>query len=176
MSKLFTGKLFLSAVLMICLSQVKAQGHTYEIVKDDETKVLKGILTRSDIEGDTTFHWFKQNYALGTANSAAVESFKSKVNKFQVVVFGGTWCHDTQNLLPVFFRLADKAGLPESSISLIGVDRAKTTTGNLEKAFNVTNVPTFIVMQDGKEMGRVVEYGKEGEIDKELGEIVSSLK
>jgi hypothetical protein len=35
-----------------------------------------------------------------------------------------------------------------------------------------TNVPTVIVMQQGKELGRVVEYGKTGQWDKELAEIV----
>jgi len=176
MSNAASARTILLLFSVIMFSQLNAQNHTYEMIKDDETKVLKGILHRSDIETDTSFKWFQQNYKLGTANAAAVESFKSKANRFQVVVFGGTWCHDTQNLLPVFFRLADKAGIQENNISLIGVDRAKTTTGNLEKVFNVVNVPTFIVMQDGKEIGRVVEYGKEGEIDKELGEIVSTLK
>jgi hypothetical protein len=35
-------------------------------------------------------------------------------------------------------------------------------------------VPTFIVIKDGKEVGRVVEYGKEGQLDKELGHIVAA--
>jgi hypothetical protein len=80
-----------------------------------------------------------------------------------------------QNLVPVFYRLVDKAGYPDENITLIGVDRDKTTLDNLSTAFNIINVPTFIVMQDGKEVGRVVEYGKYGEIDKELGEIVAGL-
>ncbi|HAI83817.1 MAG TPA: glycerophosphodiester phosphodiesterase, partial [Chitinophagaceae bacterium] len=42
--------------------------------------------------------------------------------------------------------------------------------------WNIINVPTFIVLDNnGKEVGRVVEYGKYGVIDKELGEIVSRL-
>ncbi len=90
-----------------------------------------------------------------------------------MVVFGGTWCHDSQNLLPVFYRLIDKSGFPDSKITLIGLDRDKTAPDNLTKTYNVTNVPTFIVMHNGKEIGRVVEYGEEGAIDKELGDIVT---
>ena len=41
---------------------------------------------------------------------------------------------------------------------------------------NITNVPTIIVMKNGKEIGRVVEYGKTGKWDKELAEIVSNTK
>jgi len=55
-------------------------------------------------------------------------------------------------------------------------DRAKTSLYNLHNLFHIVDVPTFIVMKDGKEVGRVVEYGKEGQIDKELGEIVNTIQ
>ena len=38
----------------------------------------------------------------------------------------------------------------------------------------VINVPTFIVMKNGKEIGRVVEYGKTGQWDKEIGEVINA--
>lgn len=150
--------------------------HTYEVSRDSEAKILKGLLTRKDIESDTSFKWFKQNMQYGQADAAAVEAFKKHANDVEIVIFGGTWCHDTQNLLPVFYRLVDNSGFNENHITLIGVDRAKTTLGNLDKVFHITNVPTFIVMKDGKEAGRVIEYGKYGQVDKELGEIVASVK
>lgn len=90
--------------------------------------------------------------------------------------FGGTWCHDTQNLWPIFYRLIDKSGYPEKNITLIAVDRKKKTLYKLSKKYRITNVPTFIVLAKGKEVGRVVEYGKYSAIDKEIGEIVSTLK
>ena len=147
----------------------------YETIKSSDEKTLKGLLSRAVIEKDTAFKWFTSNYALGSADANAVSAFQQNKAKFHMIIFGGTWCHDTQNLLPVFYRLADKSGYPDSSISLIGVDRNHQTLDNLSNAFNVTRVPTFIVMKDGKEVGRVVEYGKYGQIDKELGEIVDSL-
>jgi len=144
-------------------------------VSYDNAKVLKGTLKRADIENDTAFGWFKQNMQYGRANDAAIAAFKKNASKFKVVIFFGTWCEDSQNLVPIFFRLVDKSGYPESNITLVGVDRAKTTLNNLQTKYNIVNVPTFIVMKDGKEVGRVVEYGKYGEVDKELGEIVSAL-
>ncbi|HRI20494.1 MAG TPA: thioredoxin family protein [Panacibacter sp.] len=155
-----------------------AQSKTFEISTDKEngSKVLKGLLTRSDIDKDTSYKWFLQNYKLGQADAPAVAAFQKNAAKFQMVIFFGTWCDDSQNLLPVFYRLADKAGYAQENITLIGVDRPKTTLDNLHTAFNITNVPTFIVMKDGKEIGRVVEYGKYGQIDKELGEIVSQIQ
>lgn len=94
----------------------------------------------------------------------------------QLVIFGGTWCDDTKQLLPKFFSTADAAGVAESRITLIGVDRSKKTLYNLAEAFGVTNVPTFIVMKDGKEIGRVVEYGKTGTPEKEVAELIAGAK
>lgn len=175
--------LLIACTITIALTSCTAKKNTlatapikaYE-VSYDNAKVYKGLLHRADIENDTAFHWFKDNIKLGITSPAAIEAFKSKASKFQVVVFFGTWCEDSQNLVPQFYRLADKSGFPDSSITLIGVDRAKTTLANLHKSFAITNVPTFIVMHDGKEAGRVVEYGESGEIDKELANIVNTIK
>ena len=149
--------------------------HTYD-TSYDNAKLFKGLVTRQDIENDTSFKWFKANMQLGTASATAIEAFKKNGSKFKMVVFFGTWCEDSQNLVPIFYRLVDKSGYSDSSITLIAVDRKKTTLDNLHTAFHITNVPTFIVMKDGKEVSRIVEYGKYGEIDKELGEIVAGIQ
>ena len=161
----------------LCFAQLKTNAtvQPYTITVNEKEKILKGLLNRSVIESDTTFKWFKNNYNLGRVDAAAVDAFKKNGSKVRMVIFGGTWCEDTQNLLPQFYRLADNANYSDSSITLIGVDRNKKTLDNLSEAFHITNVPTFIVMKDGKEIARVVEYGKYGQIDKELGEIVNSL-
>lgn len=174
-------KKYLTAIICLFVIAACSSSHKstlskpeYEIIKDDETRVLKGYLNRSILEKDTAFKWFNENMKYGQADTNSVAAFRKNANNFSMIVFGGTWCHDTQNLLPVFYRLVDKSGYPNNKITLIAVDRAKTAPGNLHKKYNITNVPTFIIIKDGAEVGRVVEYGKEGTIDKELGEIVTA--
>jgi thiol-disulfide isomerase/thioredoxin len=154
-------------------SKITTQTRTYEVSRDAESKILKGNIDRALIETDTSFKWFQENMKYGSADAAAVQALQKNGSKVHFVVFGGTWCHDTQSLLPVFYRLLDKSNVPDTAVTLIGVDRNKTSLNSLHSAFKITNVPTFIVMKDGKEVGRVVEYGKYGAIDKELGEIVA---
>jgi thiol-disulfide isomerase/thioredoxin len=84
------------------------------------------------------------------------------------IVFGGTWCEDTQNLLPQFYKLQELTGMKEDRIVFFGVDRDKKTIDNIAQTFNITNVPTIIVMKDGKEAGRVVEYGSSGNWDEAM--------
>ena len=170
-------KILVVALIVITLAScasTRQQAPGYESIPDEQGKILKGNISRAVLEGDTTYKWLAENMKYGTADAAAVEAFRNNAANFSMIVFGGTWCEDTRNLLPVFYRLVDKSGYPDKKITLIGVDRAKTAPNDLHKKYNITNVPTFIVLRDGKEVGRVVEYGKDGQVDKELGEIVAS--
>ena len=146
------------------------------MVPDDRAKILKGSINRVLIENDTSFAWFKENMKWGQADENAVAAFKQKGKQFKLIIFGGTWCEDTQNILPKIYRVVDQSGYPEKNIALIAVDRKKQTINNLHVVYKITNVPTIIVMKDGKEIGRVVEYGKSGSAEKDLAEIVQSIK
>lgn len=167
-------KYFNLFVISIMISQTTiAQTPYTNTINDRKETVLNGIITKYAIaNNDVLKIWYlsnQTNYKIDTAVVSALEAAKDKV---QYVIFGGTWCEDTQNILPKFFLLQEKAGVPDNSISFYGVDRSKKTLGNLQAAFKITNVPTIIVMKDGKEVGRVVEYGKTGKWETELAAIV----
>lgn len=159
-----------------CSSKSIPQQPKYTVVADTETVVMKGVLTRNILEKEKAFTWMTENRKYGSADAGAVKIFSQQKNLFTVLIFGGTWCHDTQNILPVFYRLLDKSGFPDNRITLVGVDRQKTAPHNWHTTWNITMVPTFIILQNGKEMGRVVEYGKTGNVEKELADIVSKLQ
>ncbi len=161
-------------IFFIACTATKKIKTNYQVLDDKGNKMLKGTINRALLENDTAFAWFKESMQYGKPNDAAVTAFQQNKNKFTMLIFGGTWCEDTQNLLPKFYKLADKSGYPETRITLIAVDRQKTALNNLHTTYNIVNVPTFIVLKDGKEVGRVVEYGK-GDMVKELGEIVRKL-
>ena len=91
-------------------------------------------------------------------------------------MFIGTWCEDSHFIIPKFYTLLDAAGFPLNRITLIATDRDKKTLSHLAEALAIKNVPTIMVMKNGKELGRVVEYGKYGMFDKEMGEIINSME
>lgn len=135
--------------------------------------ILNGIITRYAIENDSTYTWYnssRQNYKPQEAVLASMKSAEEKKVKF--VVFGGTWCEDTHFVLPKFFKLQELSGYPDAGVSFFAVDRNKKTVGGITDAFKIINVPTIIVMKDGVEVGRVVEYGKTGQWDKELADLI----
>ena len=147
----------------------------YEISKDPkhpEVKVLRGIISKDLIKNDTSFDWYKSSQDIYEPDTSVLNTFKKVKGKLQFILFGGTWCDDTQFVLPRFFKLLEMTGIPDSVITLFGVNRDKKSLGHIAEAMGITNVPTIIVMKGGVELGRVVEYGKTGKWDKELAEII----
>ena len=135
--------------------------------------VLNGIISKYAIENNIAFaSWYGPNRDAYKPDVSVINAMEAAKGKLQFVIFGGTWCEDTQFIIPKFFKLQELSGVPDNTISFFAVDRKKKTLGNLADAFKITNVPTIIVMKDGKEAGRVVEYGKTGKWDAELAEIL----
>ena len=149
----------------------------YEIAKDEkhpEQLVLRGIINKYLVQNDTAYSkWYDNSLKYYNPDTATLNAFERAKGKYQFVIFGGTWCEDTQFILPKFFKLQEKTGVPDNTITFFGVNRAKKSLGSISDAFNVTLVPTIIVMKEGKEIGRVVEYGKTGKWDKELATILN---
>jgi thiol-disulfide isomerase/thioredoxin len=145
-----------------------------EVSKDaNGNKVLKGFITKQELATDSSFTWFAENQKGYTPDQNALQLLRVNKDSINIVAFGGTWCGDTKYILPKFFVLADAAGFSQDRITLLGVDHSKKTIQHMSEAFGITNVPTIIVMKNGKELGRVVEYGHTGLFDKDLAEILA---
>lgn len=136
-------------------------------------KVLKGFVTKQVLATDSSFKWFAENQKDYKPDQNALQLLRANRDSINIMAFGGTWCGDTKFILPKFFVLADAAGLSQDRITLLGVDHNKKTIEHMSEVFGITNVPTIIVMKNGKEMGRVVEYGHTGLFDRDLAEILA---
>ncbi len=168
---------FLTVLLFSCATSKQGSTPNYQVFTDTNgSKALKGMINRSLLANDSSFKWFIENGKYGEADASAVAAFQKNGSKISLLVFCGTWCHDSQNLLPKFYKLIDKAGFPESKIVLVAVDKSKIAVQNLHVKYQLKTVPTFIVFVNGKEVGRVEEYGKTGYMEKELGEIVAAIQ
>ncbi len=171
--------IFFTGLFLIVTMAATAQSG-YVITKDSSNgggDILSGILTKQLLQTDANFKkWYNPSQNQYAPDSNIVKAFKkAATQKLQFVVFGGTWCEDTQFIIPRFFKLQEMGAVPDNHISFYGVNRSKKTLGNIADAFGIINVPTIIIMKDGKEAGRVVEYGKTGKWDMELGEIINNL-
>ena len=169
-------KLLVLSFVAIGFLNANAQKPFTATVDNSNVTILNGIIQKNDLTTNAAFtSWYTTNQAGYKIDTSITKVMASTKDKVQYVVFGGTWCGDTQYILPKFFKLQEQSGLSEHSISFYGVDRSKKTLGNIADAFKIINVPTIIVMKDGKEVGRVVEYGKTGKWDTELAQLLKTL-
>lgn len=163
--------------IILSITGVVAQNQ-YEVMPDrDGEKIFKGIISREILENDTSFYnkWYAANFKAYSPNADAVAGLKKHSDSLQIIAFMGTWCEDSHFIIPKLFHLLDAAGYAKEKVSLIGTDRSKKTLGYLCESMGITNVPTILVMINGKEIGRVVEYGKSGMFDKDLAGVINSL-
>lgn len=167
--------LFTFLLFAFCFSKAQAQYEITQDTKHPEVKVLRGLINKYTIANDSAaFKWYSFSQSIYGPDTATLNAMERAKHKVQFVVFGGTWCDDTQFILPKFFKLQEMSGVPDTAITFFGVNRLKKSLGSIADAFNIKNVPTIIVMKDGKEAGRVVEYGKAGKWDKELADILNA--
>jgi thiol-disulfide isomerase/thioredoxin len=169
-------KFFIAVVILFVVAAPVLSQNQYEVLPDNNGgKILKGIISRQLLENDTSFKWYATNLKGYSPNADAITALRKYSDSIQLIIFLGTWCEDSHYIIPKLFGLLDAAGFSKDKVSLIGADRNKKTLSHLAEAMGIINVPTIIVMKNGKELGRVVEYGKYGMFDKELGEIINSI-
>ena len=100
--------------------------------------------------------WFRKAYKNYEVNTSAIKDCTTELQDGQYLVFLGTWCSDSREQVPKFFKIADHLNLEISQV--VFLDRERKSSEGLESKFNITHVPTFIMLdENGKEVGRIIE-------------------
>jgi hypothetical protein len=151
-------KTLLIALLTLgTLHMATAQNYVRELDRKTGKPCLRGKITFTDIEKETVNSWFKKGVDAYEPNVTLTNELKSLAAPYRFVVFAGTWCEDTHNMLPKFYKTINMADIDLHAVEMYGVDRNKETL-NLEHVFyNIKRIPTIIVMLQNREVGRIIE-------------------
>jgi tetratricopeptide (TPR) repeat protein len=126
---------------------------------------LLGVCSSGELEKEPYATWFKPAFEAYTPNPEIINQLKKNINKFSFKIVFGTWCGDSKRELPRMIKILRTAGVSENQLQLIGVYDSmavyKQAPNREEKGLHVYRVPTFIVYQKGKEVGRINEYAVE---------------
>lgn len=101
--------------------------------------------------------WFRQGVQNYTPDKKYIKRLETLLDGHQIVVFAGTWCPDTRSLLPKFSKVINATGFNQDDLQVFLVDYSKTTPGGEASKYDIHAVPTFIILKDGKEIGRITE-------------------
>jgi hypothetical protein len=141
------------------------------------TEPLVGHVARADVEALPK--WIEAKTKPETQpDEAAAKSLASVAPGAKVRVIFGTWCGDSRREVTRFWKAIDLAGgvakMP-FAIEYVGVDMGKKAPEGMIDGVELRYVPTFLVLRDGKEVGRVIESAPNG-IEKDLGALLRGEK
>ncbi len=133
---------------------------------------LIGLAAKSDFLKAPFNDWFQFNSENYELNTETIEALKPLLKDVTIKAFMGTWCGDSREQTPVFYKILDATNFNYKNLKLVALDRSKKTPNNLQKGFNIVRVPTFIFYRNGEEIGRFVEYPRET-VEEDMFKIVS---
>jgi hypothetical protein len=122
-----------------------------------DKEILYGYCDRSGLEMGEFGKLFGQYYKIYQPDKGIINQLKSKKEGIDILIVLGTWCSDSQEQVPKFFKILDKIHFDKKNLELICVDRDKKA-GDVETGiYNIQKIPTFIIYKKGREIGRIVE-------------------
>ena len=124
---------------------------------EKEQEMLLGKISKSDLQKAPYAEWFNMGEESYTAKKEEISALKNHDQNYEIKIFMGTWCDDSKEQVPHFYKILKQINFDLKKTTLIGVDKRKNTPDHLEKGMNITHVPTFIFYKNGKEVNRIVE-------------------
>lgn len=140
--------------------------------QEQDPEVVVGKLSKQDFLQAPHAAWFNPMYDSYKPEEEALEEIRNNINNYDIKIFMGTWCSDSQREIPKFFRLLELSDYDMDRLEINGVTRDKTLPSEYEKSYDIIYVPTIIFLKDGKEVNRFVEYPQQN-FEQDIADIVT---
>jgi len=163
--------LWISLVLLLMAGVVYAQqpGRNFKIMHDPESgePLYRGQITFTDLARMNVFELEKkaQQYR---PDISVMKPLKPLLDSCQVVVFLGTWCADSRQLVPQLYQVLRDLHYPFQTIPIYALDRHKASGIGKETEYKVQLVPSIILYKEGREVGRITESIQSKNIETDL--------
>ncbi len=162
-------RLFLLVLLGIAFSCSSQEVLHREKYKGQDILVGKGNFRA--LETAPFVKWFKSNAGAYRPDNQIIRALKNKIQEVDFEIYMGTWCPDSREQVPAFYKILNEAGYNTDKVPIYFLPR-HYDANPMVKGKNIIRVPTIIVKKDGKEIGRIIEYPMET-LEKDLLKIVN---
>jgi thiol-disulfide isomerase/thioredoxin len=115
---------------------------------------------------------YRAGYASYKPDETTLKELSGKLKRVKITIVMATWCGDSKDWVPRFYKIMDEAGFRYKNLTLISVDREKKAPGTNVETYKVDLVPTFIFYRKKAELGRIIEFPL-GIFEKEILKILS---
>jgi len=161
-------------LLLILFCSISIFAQESAIIKDPKTgkNMLIGISTKEAYQDSNFAKWFNFEYQDYNVDTNILNDHKAKIINKKIIIVLGTWCSDSKREMPRFFKILDYIKFPEDNLKIINVDRDKHAFDSEVEDLDIELVPTFIIYDKDKEIGRIIETPQES-LEKDLVNIVN---
>jgi hypothetical protein len=121
-------------------------------------EILYGNCDRAGLEKGDFGTTFDEYYKIYEPDQAVLAKLKLiQKDDVDILIILGTWCSDSQEQVPKFFKVLDKIKFTKKNVQLICVDSDKLAGTVDITNYDIHKVPTFIIYRKGREIGRIIE-------------------
>ena len=100
---------------------------------------------------------YKVEYPVYQADAETMKLLAGKLKGIRITLVMATWCGDSREWVPRFYKIMDQLDFNYKNLTLICVDREKKAPETTVENLNIEKVPTFIIYRKKKELGRIIE-------------------
>ncbi len=143
---------------------------TDDTINSDNTKTGQEALEQVEYAGDTfsrtgeiqpkdlisRYKAFAINYQKYQPSAEELKLFQ-RLDGFELVVFFGLWCHDSQREIPRLIKLIDQSNTYFKSVKFIALDTDKVLSEKFSSKYEVSNTPTIYVVDNRQIIAKVME-------------------
>lgn len=150
-------------IILLCAAflNLNAQFYNQEYYGEDEAPFLLGPIKKDRLTEGQYGEWFNPYFSAYQVDQEALALIEKSIKEYDLILFLGTWCSDSQREVPGIFKILEAAGYPANTVEIYAVDDReefkKTTPGGEAQVRNIVRVPTLIFEKDGVEVNRIIE-------------------
>lgn len=132
-----------------------------EIKNEQGNMILAGHCSFNMMQQAPYKEWYDKSYNSYSVDSITALQLKPLIGKTTIEIFLGSWCGDSKREVPHMIKVLQAASFDTAKLKIIFVDNSTSTYKQSpqyeEKGKNIFRVPTFIMYNGHKEIGRIVE-------------------
>jgi thiol-disulfide isomerase/thioredoxin len=136
-----------------------------------DQKVLIDYCDRTGLESGEFGEYYLLEYEDYQINDSLLNLIRKKIKKFDITIVFGSWCSDSEQQVPHFYKILDQSGYDDDQLKIIAVNRQKKAKEVQIEDLQIELVPTFIIYKNGTEIGRIVETPNET-LEEDLWQII----
>lgn len=100
---------------------------------------------------------WEEEAAAYSPNPEIIEGLKLVKFEVKIEVILGIWCPDSKKNVSAYIKIMDMINNPLITTTLVGIPKEKEARKPYTEGKNILRVPTFIIIIDNEEKGRIIE-------------------